>query len=215
MMLAATSAHARGLDSSSEYTWLLITVGSMFALAGVFIAILVGLARNQRTRRRLRRERQRVLSELRGICHEVEEIRQNLQEAGLDDGFAGLQSAQYPTQSRHYHEQMTELQKQLGRLRGLRQYFAAHPNTFPNGRSLHKLIGKIDHFLTGLSDEFEQNWPSIGAANEGVDLDALVHLRQFTCSDRSEFDSRFVAPSKRLIRMVRSDRRTGRTRGSH
>jgi len=214
LMLAATSADAQGFDSGSEYAWLLITVASMFVLAGVFIAILVGLARNQRTRRRLRRDRQRVLSELRGICHEVEKIRQNLQEAGLDDGFAGLQSARYPAQSRHYHEQMTELQKQLGRLRGLRQHFAAHPNTFPNGRSLHKLISNIDHFLAGLSDEFEQNWPSIGAANEGVDRETLVHLRRYTSADRSEFDSHFIAPSKRLIRMVRSNRRTGRTIGS-
>jgi len=215
LLFAAGPAAAQSPESGFEKHWILALVAVLLTLVGVFLSFVVTMARNQRLRRHLRHDRRRVMRELRSICRHIEQIRQTLQEAGLDDHFAGRQSAQNPDQSQLYREQMTALQKQLERLRHASQHFSAHPKAFPNARNLQHFIVKADHYLAEIGEEFEQHWPSISSANEGVDLESLHHLRHFTAADRKNFQGHFIAPMKRLIRILRSDSRSGRSHYRH
>ena len=215
LLFAANSAAAQSPGSGFDQNWILALVVMMLTLVGVFLTLVVNMNRNQRLRRHLRHDRRRIARELRSICRHVEQIRQTLQDAGLNDRFSGSPSAQSPEQSQFYREQIIELQQQHERLRHVSQHFAAHPKAFPNARNLQNFVVKADHFLTAIEEEFEEYWASISAASESVDLETLHHLRHFTAADRKNFQDRFIAPMKRLIRILRSESRSGRSRHRH
>ncbi len=214
-LLATSPAAAQSAGSGFEQHWILALVAVMLTLVGVFLSFVVTMARNQRVHRHLRHDRRRVMRELRSICRQVEQVRQTLQDAGLDDDFSGRQSVQHPDQSELYRGQMIELQKQLERLRHVSQHLGAHPKAFPNARNLQHFVAKADHFLTEIAEEFEQHWAAISSANEGVDLELLQHLRHFATADRKHFQGHFIAPMKRLIRILRSESRSGRSHRRH
>jgi len=212
LLFGANSAAAQSPGSGLEQHWILALLAAMLILVGVFLVLVVTMNRNQQLHRHLRHNRRRITRELRSICRHVEQIRQTLQDAGMNDSFCGPQSTQIPDQSQLYREQMTELQHQHERLRRVSQHISTHPQAFPNARNLQNFVAKADRFLTAIEEEFEQYCSSSSAANEGVDRETLHHLRHFTAPDRKNFEGRFIAPMKRLIRILRSESRSGRSR---